>query len=172
MTEALDLSAAWQQEGQKAVVLGMVDKKERKTNSDAVTLETGWIYQIKEGDSNGEGRMKGRENVSSWKKGRGKLLVYIEKNDEIFSGDTLWIQGDTAFFAKAGNPGQFDMEQYYKNKGIVSMLYGKTVEKKAEGFWLFRCVDRLRNAWISFYENALPQSEAGTVISMFLGEKA
>lgn len=172
MGEALDLSTAWQQEGEMAVVFGVVEKKERKAASDAVILENGWVYQIKTDDFPNKGNDKKQKEKSPWNAGSGKLLVYIEKNEEIFSGDTIWIQGDTAFLAKAGNPGQFDMEQYYKNKGIASMLYGKSVEKKAQGFWLFRYIDRFRSAWIDFYENALPEDEAGIVISMLLGEKA
>lgn len=196
MGRALSLESVWAEENQTVTILGTVEKREKKTNSDALIIQEGWKYcQGELLDVSGQQTMQIQdwtgttsqagavESVSGKDSGtlsegfifqntKGRLLVYIEKEQEIVPGDTVYIQGTTAFFEPATNPGQFDQKNYQRNKGIVTLLFGKKWYIKEKGSFFASMIWHFRESLSEFYSEALPGKEAGIVISMSLGDRS
>lgn len=101
----------------------------------------------------------------------GCLLVYFREPVEGKIGNRIRVRGELSPFEKAGNPGQFDVWEYYRSKGVTYQLWGDDWE------WVSRDVELLREflaqVRLQSMENLRQAAEGedlGVLAAVFLGD--
>ncbi|MCD7736765.1 MAG: ComEC/Rec2 family competence protein, partial [Lachnospiraceae bacterium] len=101
-----------------------------------------------------------------------KLILTID-TDKFLPGDTIRITGNYKPFAEAGNPGQFDLREYYFSLDTVGRLTDPKVTLLEEGGRsVSRVLARLRRTLRGSYLRILDEKAAHTVSAISLGEKS
>lgn len=102
-----------------------------------------------------------------------KLILSCSEMPDLLPGYQIEADGSLCEFDTATNPGQFDAKSYYRERGYYYILYEKnytvvSARKDRYRTALFYLKRRLQ----SVIQNSLPQSQAGIVQTMLLGDKS
>lgn len=103
---------------------------------------------------------------------RSRIIVYINKEETVSIGNTVYLSGRLSFFEKATNPGEFDEESYYKNKDIIcsvrkAYIYHKTEDEAVLRQYLKNFAGRQEE----LLEKCLTQINAEILKAMLFGDK-
>lgn len=90
----------------------------------------------------------------------------------ILLGSRVTVRGTVEYFSQAGNPGQFDMAQYYGTLGICGTLEKARILRQEPGHWriregLYRLRCRLKDRLYCLF----PEKEASLLTTILLGDK-
>ncbi|MCC8046553.1 MAG: ComEC/Rec2 family competence protein [Clostridiales bacterium] len=101
-----------------------------------------------------------------------KLMMTVG-TDTYLPGDLIRVSGSWKPFTEAGNPGQFDTQEYYFAKNTLGSISGPTMTLLSEGSWsLLRMLSGIRRVLRASYLRILEEKEARTVSAISLGEKS
>lgn len=142
---------------EKGRLKGVITSIREKENSLELTIENG-IFQ----NTNSK-------KICSFS----KILVYLkENNNALRVGNLVYITGSALTFKKPTNLGQFNEYEYYKGKNYDCKMYGEALSIENPRYnKLQETLRHWRAQWKNVYETQLPNSQAGIVEAMVLGEK-
>ncbi len=101
------------------------------------------------------------------------IFCYMEQEgyQEPALGTTLRLKGELRSFARAGNPGEFDMQSYYRMK-LAFRLDNAHIQASGGKAWYVReRMYRLKEYFAKTLEKIFPTKEASIMKAMLLGEK-
>ncbi len=101
------------------------------------------------------------------------LLVYLDGKVALEPGNRIFLKGALREFSIPTNPGQFNQQAYYKEKGIYYQFQAeeiKVIDKKCA--WGRKSLYHIRDRIASVYESTLPEKECGIITAMILGDKS
>lgn len=99
------------------------------------------------------------------------LQVYLD-TDEYPIGATLLVSGDIREFEGALNEGNFDRRLYMESRKIAFSVYGKSAREVGKRrLPLHRMLFRLRQRLRTVFEKNLPETDAGIMTTMLLGDR-
>ncbi len=112
-----------------------------------------------------------------------KLLVYVkqtskpitenEKTEYITIGSKIWVNGETAFFDEARNPGNFDQKEYYRKQGIHGYVWAESYQVVEKGFGGVReYLTRFRMQWKTLFVKCLGEKYGNCMSAILLGDKS
>ncbi len=102
-----------------------------------------------------------------------KLILSCSENPNVLPGYQMEADGTLCEFETATNPGQFDAKSYYRESGYYYILYEKNYMVVSAGRDQYRtALLLLKGRLQSVIQNSLPQSQAGIVQTMLLGDKS
>lgn len=106
----------------------------------------------------------------------GKLLVFIEDSlSKIQRKEVLFVRGDFQAITNANNPGEFDANSYWKNKGINRNLFLTKADflriGKVPFVWSDLFVD-LRNFFAKSIDEHVSIESAGIAKALILGDRS
>lgn len=105
-------------------------------------------------------------------KGKVKSCAYLKDITELKIGQTLAIEGQAGIPERPANPGQFDVREYYKNKGIYFLVYDGNIIQKSKSYnELTNMLYKLRNKAAQIIDKIFAASDAGLIKAMILGER-
>lgn len=150
-------------EGETISLYGTVEKKEIKSDSEAVYLKNVSIT-----DSSG---FSGETTqIIQFDKG---IICYLPKESSPLMGASVIVTGRITGFRTATNPGQFDLKKYYLCNGYGASMkqcsWAQTdgkINLLKEQLWKIRC--RLGDSLSSVLE----ENDAGVLRAMILGDKS
>lgn len=101
------------------------------------------------------------------------VLCYLDVGQQMPElGSTISVTGQWEAFEKATNPGQFDSYSYYQILGISYRLYQtKILTKSIEYNKMQEALYQMRQSLAAVFDAGLPETEAGVMKTMLLGEK-
>ena len=102
------------------------------------------------------------------------ILCYMEKDGykEPALGAAVRLEGKAYGFAQAGNPGEFDMQNYYRIQKLSFRLEHGRIRASGGRIWYVReGLYRLKQHFADVLENVFPSKEASLMKAMLLGEK-
>lgn len=100
------------------------------------------------------------------------LKCVPEDITDIPLGSRVTVRGTVAYFSQAGNPGQFDMAQYYRTLGIGGVLEEARVLGREPECWRVReGLYRLRCSLKERLYRLFPEKEASLLTTILLGDK-
>ncbi len=105
----------------------------------------------------------------------GRVIAYIGDEKEPVIGNTVLLSGKIKLFSGARNEGNFDERSYYQNRGYTLKIYASDTPyevKDAQKNGFLEACYRLQKRLLAVFENAMPQTEAGVIAAMLLGEKS
>lgn len=101
------------------------------------------------------------------------IICYFEDAEEVPLGSHVVVTGVFAPFSQASNPGEFDQTAYYRTLSIEGRLNKTVLLSKGENYWPVReALYHLRNRLGQRIHRALPESQAGVLCALLLGEKS
>lgn len=103
------------------------------------------------------------------------IFCYMEKEGyrEPDLGSTVCLEGEARSFAQAGNPGEFDMQGYYRMMKISFRLDNAHIRAYGEKKWHVReGLCRLQRYFTDTLEAVFPPKEASIMKAVLLGEKS
>ncbi|MCR5209079.1 MAG: DNA internalization-related competence protein ComEC/Rec2 [Lachnospiraceae bacterium] len=150
-------------EGMTLSLYGTVEKKEIKSDSEAVYLKNVSITGI-------SGFSGGEEQSKQLNKG---IICYMPETDTPPMGSCVFVTGKISGFKKATNPGEFDMREYrlcngygaYMKQCSWEMTDGR-MDLHRELLWKVRC--RLGESISSVFN----EEDSGVIRAMLLGDKS
>lgn len=104
----------------------------------------------------------------------GNIFCYMEQEgyQEPALGTTLRLKGELRSFARAGNPGEFDMQSYYRMMKLAFRLDNAHIQASGGKAWYVReRMYRLKEYFAKTLEKIFPTKEASIMKAMLLGEK-
>ena len=102
------------------------------------------------------------------------IFCYMEQEgyQEPALGTTLRLKGELGSFARAGNPGEFDMQSYYRMMKLAFRLDNAHIQASGGKAWYVReGMYRLKEYFAKALEETFPTKEASIMKAMLLGEK-
>lgn len=102
------------------------------------------------------------------------IVCHMEKDGykEPVLGTTVRVKGKVRCFARAGNPGEFDMQSYYDRLKISFRLENVHIVASGGRMWCAReGLYRLKRYFSGVLEDIFPSKEASIMKAMLLGEK-
>lgn len=102
------------------------------------------------------------------------IFCYMEQEgyQEPALGTTLRLKGELRSFARAGNPGEFDMQSYYRMMKLAFRLDNAHIQASGGKAWYVReRMYRLKEYFAKTLEKIFPTKEASIMKAMLLGEK-
>jgi len=103
----------------------------------------------------------------------GRLLVRYQEEKELLPGDGVRVTGEMAKLSAGTNPGAFDTLAYYESEGVIGSVIAEKVEyDESERVWFSRMLSDIREAGKAAIYRVLPESEAGVLAAMILGERS
>lgn len=102
------------------------------------------------------------------------IFCYMEQEGyrEPALGTTLRLKGELRSFARAGNPGEFDMQSYYRMMKLAFRLDNAHIQASGGKAWYVReGMYRLKEYFAKALEETFPTKEASIMKAMLLGEK-
>ncbi len=144
--------------GQEVEIRGCADRIEEKTASYYLYLNDVFI----------DGSLSGIESTHF-----SKIILSIRQEPVALPGNQIQAKGTLCQFDTATNPGQFDAKTYYRQQGIDYILYADEytiVSNETDRYRTF--LYRLRKRLASVIRDSLPEKQAGTILTMILGEKS
>lgn len=99
--------------------------------------------------------------------------ITVTTDDEsIMPGDQLIVRGIFAPFEAAGNPGQFDMRDwYFRQDAVCSLKKTAILQHESGDGGLQAFLYRIRIALRTSYQKILPEKAAATITAITLGDK-
>lgn len=169
-----------QLEGRQLTVEGQVYRKEYKESrygeerTLALYLKSVHILNEFDEESNALERSKWMQSGQFSKEQVQNIVCYMKEAGvtapEI--GRTLRVSGRVRCFSQAGNPGEFDMQQYYRMMKLSFRLedsrmiaFGGSTKPLQERLY------RLKEYFSGVLESVFPKKEASVMKAMLLGEK-
>lgn len=154
-------------EGERVILLGEVCQKEYKSEYQKITL----IIQLK--------------NVKRWsldieqnekETKRGNVICYIDVSEDLIepkAGSTIAVEGEISYFDKAGNPGEFDAQEYYQILGVDFRLYKAKIRTEGSRYSVYHEVlYQLRRHFEGIFDRALAPRDASIMKAVLLGNKS
>lgn len=87
-------------------------------------------------------------------------------------GSIVIISGKPEGFPEATNPGEFDLERYYRSRSIAGKLTETVIlNTEKEGSFLWEGLYQLRHLLGERLQRGLPEKEAGVMKTMLLGDR-
>ena len=115
------------------------------------------------------GKSKQYEKVTRYGQ---RIIVYINKEETHFIGETILVSGKLSFFEPATNQGQFDAKKYYTNRDILFSLKQSRVLKETDGRGGIRqCLKEFALLQEETLDNYLSKANATIMKAMLLGNK-
>lgn len=109
-----------------------------------------------------------RQNISC----KDNLICKLTETDNILLGSYVTLEGSFAPFSPATNPGEFDALTYYQSIGVGGRLSRAKVLESEKDYWPVReFLYGLRLKLEERLYRALPESQAGILCALLLGEK-
>lgn len=109
------------------------------------------------------------------------ILLYFDIRDSIVKtykkGDVLYVEGKIQSIPNNSNPGYFNMQTYYKNRGVLQQLFVKPGQhyfygKNINGC-LIRIILNIRNYWNHSIQHLIKESDRRAVIkALLLGDNS
>ncbi|MDR1687047.1 MAG: DNA internalization-related competence protein ComEC/Rec2 [Clostridiales bacterium] len=90
---------------------------------------------------------------------------------QIKAGDIITITGMAQNLSSQRNPGGFDEKMYYAARGIKYKIYPDTVHVSGGANTFSAKTARFREKLAQIYDNCLPETEAGIMKSIILGDR-
>ncbi len=99
-----------------------------------------------------------------------QIFLYTDEMN-IEPGDRIKVRGETAYFKPAGNPGQFDAEEYYTSQNYLFTLKDPVILQTEKGPpSIERFLHRIRRRFMKSYEAVFSPEDASVLATMSLGE--
>lgn len=161
--------------GEKLTVTGQVYKKDNQSiylQDISVHLDSqaGISRQNPQTGTSGQDLQAdaSRQSISC----KDNLICKLTETDNILLGSYVTLEGSFSSFSPATNPGEFDAPAYYQSIGVGGRLSRAKVLESGKDYWLVR--EFLYNLRLKLEERlyrALPESQAGILCALLLGEK-
>lgn len=102
-----------------------------------------------------------------------KVICYLaEDSKEAKLGSRVLVKGYAGGFDQATNPGQFDMQRYYRTEGISFRMSKAYILAESPSYSRFREeLYKLRKRMAEVLDENLSEEDAGIVKTMLLGSK-
>ncbi|MES2800543.1 MAG: ComEC/Rec2 family competence protein [Bacteroidota bacterium] len=105
------------------------------------------------------------------------LVVYVESSPEFLrKGDEIVVVGEIKRIENSGNPGAFDAETYWRNKGVLYAMFlpseNYTVIDHHTPFILVRWTDAIFSYCSSFFKHNFGSQEGAVLSAIVLGDKS
>ncbi|MBO6108354.1 MAG: DNA internalization-related competence protein ComEC/Rec2 [Eubacterium sp.] len=93
--------------------------------------------------------------------------------DDLKIGNSIKISGSLKTLKEPGNPGQFNEKEYYLSMGVGARIFAYSVVVTDEGTDIIAdLLCRARGFFSDAFYTALPDTEAGILCAMLLGERS
>ncbi len=159
-------------DGQQIVAEGKVYRKEYKERADSGEIPVIYLRSVHIlEDSKHSKRNPSEQNPTDEIK---NIVCYMEKDGyrEPKLGTTVRLEGKVRCFSRAGNPGEFDMQQYYDVMKISFRLEDVCIVAAGGEPWHVReGLFGLKRYFAGVLEEIFPTKEASIMKAMLLGEK-
>ncbi len=102
------------------------------------------------------------------------IICYMEEEGykEPELGSRVCLEGEARSFAQAGNPGEFDMQTYYRMMNISFRLDQTCIRAQGGKAWRVReGLYRVKRYFVHVLEEVFPDKEASVMKAILLGEK-
>lgn len=105
------------------------------------------------------------------KKGQ-SIIVYLKEAYSPVMGSQIILSGELSFWKKATNPGEFDTEQFYTNRGVLfAVKQADVIKVSVSGNKLLQGLKEFRLKQESYLEKYLPDGNDAIMKAMLLGNK-
>lgn len=103
---------------------------------------------------------------------RQSIICYLSSEEQLKIGNRVVIRGTLKFFEPATNPGEFDRQDYYRNRGILfAVKKGKVLRKDAEYDSAAEKLNQVKRNCCCTFEKYLNREDASVMSALLLGEK-
>lgn len=154
-------------EGERVTLIGEVCQKEYQSVYQSSTLVI-WLRDIR--------RWNTDSGQAAEKLGNGRVICYIDAEEgmeEPRVGCTIAVEGETAYFDRSGNPGEFDAQEYYQILGVDFRLYKARIRAQGSGYSAYReGLYQLRRHFEGILDKALAPEDASVMKAILLGNKS
>ncbi len=100
------------------------------------------------------------------------LLIYNQNPIRVRIGETISLQGMTATFGRARNPGNFDQALYYARQNIYGVVWcNKVLQVTGDENPFLEYLDQLKMAWKQAIVTHVGEINGPVLAAMLLGEK-
>lgn len=101
-----------------------------------------------------------------------RLLVRLYQREEVKAGNIICCEGILKEWEEAGNPGQFNAREYYKQQDIFYHFQGNSLRfLSRKSHRLQNLLYRIRDSMAAVYRTSLSEKEAGIICAVILGDK-
>ncbi|MDE7417705.1 MAG: DNA internalization-related competence protein ComEC/Rec2 [Lachnospiraceae bacterium] len=154
-------------EGERITLLGEVCQKEYKSEYQKNTL----VIQLKNVQRWSPDLEQNAEKVK-----RGNVICYIEADEglaEPKAGSMVAVEGVVSYFDRAGNPGEFDAQEYYQILGVDFRLYKAGICTESSRYSAYHeILYQLRCHFEGIFDKALAPKDASIMKAVLLGNKS
>lgn len=166
-------------DGQRITAIGRVYRKEYQERAGleevpviylkSVHILEGFVDESKD-SQHSKGSLSEQIPINEIK----NIVCYLEKNGgtEPKLGTVVRIEGEVGCFGRAGNPGEFDMQQYYSVMKLSFRLEDAHIKASGGEIWYVReGLYKLKQYFSRVLNDVFPAKEASVMKAMLLGEK-
>ncbi len=100
-----------------------------------------------------------------------KIQAILKKGEIVEFGQKITVEGKLEHFSKSRIPGGFDQYMYYRTRNIDYQMFPEIVLKNGYEKSFKLILNSFRQKLSDIYEKSLPESEAGIVKAMVMGDK-
>ena len=100
------------------------------------------------------------------------IIVYLNNEYYPVMGSQIILSGELAFWKKATNPGEFDAEKFYTNRGVLfAVKKADVIKVSISGNKLLQGLKEFRLKQEAYLEKYLPDGNDAIMKAMLLGNK-
>lgn len=159
-------------DGRQIAAEGRVYRKEYKERADSGAIPVIYLksVHILENSEYSKRNSSEQNPISEIK----NIVCYMERDGyrEPELGTAVRLEGKVRCFARAGNPGEFDMQNYYDTMKISFRLDNAHMTASGGEFWHVReRLYQLKQYFARALENVFPPKDASVMKAILLGEK-
>lgn len=166
-TAPADAVRAQSLEGGEVTVVGQVYQKDDKT----IYLRDVSVQRQISGELSSEAESEtgfSRQTISF----EYNIICNLSETQGVALGSYVTLEGRFMPISPSTNPGEFDAAAYYRTVGVSGRLTRARLLKRGEGYWRFReSLYNLRLRLERRLYQALPESQAGVLCALLLGDK-
>lgn len=101
-----------------------------------------------------------------------RIRVTMPIDAKVYMGQRICIRGNLSYYKKATNPGEFDLYEYYKVKGVLFKIYNGNIVYSYKGYsFIKQKLYELRLLGEKRIDNKLNKENAGIIKAMLFGSK-
>ena len=132
-------------------------------------------YQEKEGWSKGIGQLM-KVDKHQLIETHQSVLFFVNTKGKLLVNDVIAVDADLTPIQNKNNPGEFNMQLFWKIKDVKEMLFFqetdyKLVDKIPLSFW-DKAMQKTSSVWTSFLEQHLTGNELAIAKALILGDKS